>query len=272
VSPLGRRLRAVALAALPALLRAAPCEAQSTTPRPADMRPIRAGTYVPFYRLAARPTVRVRAFLLDARPVTNAAFLDFVRANPAWQRALTRRLFADGEYLSHWATDLSLGPQALPEQPVTRVSWFAARAFCRAMGRRLPTEAEWEYVARASERAADAPRDPATLARITAWYGHPGGGALPRVGAGRPDYWGLHDVHGLIWEWVEDFNSALVVTDSRDTTGPGAARFCGAASLGARDTRDYVAFMRYAFRQSLRGSYTVPNLGFRCAMDAPGGG
>lgn len=272
MSPRGRRAWTFVRAALPALLPAALAGAQPTPRPPSDMRPIRAGSYAPFYRLAARPTVQVRAFLLDARPVTNADFLDFVRANPAWRRARTRRLFADGEYLSHWASDLSLGPRALPDQPVTRVSWFAARAFCRARGRRLPTEAEWEYIARASERAADAPRDPATLARILAWYGRPGGGALANVGAGRPDYWGLRDVHGLIWEWVEDFNSALVVTDSRDNTGPGAARFCGAASLGARDTGDYVAFMRYAFRQSLRGSYTVPNLGFRCAMNAPRGG
>ena len=272
MSPAGHRLGAVVGAALSALLCAAPGGAQPTPRVPGDMRAIRAGTYVPFYRLAAQPTVTVRAFLLDARPVTNAAFLDFVRAQAAWQRARTRRLFADGEYLSHWESDLSLGPRAAPDQPVTRVSWFAARAFCRARGRRLPTEAEWEYVARASEVAADAPRDPATIARIMAWYGRPGGGALASVGAGRPDYWGVHDLHGLIWEWVEDFNSALVVTDSRDNTGPGAARFCGAASLGARDTDEYPTFMRYAFRQSLRGSYTVANLGFRCAADAAPGG
>ena len=48
----------------------------------------------------------------------------------------------------------------------------------------------------------------------------------------------------------------------RDSGCPAAG---GAASLGARDTGDYAAFMRYAFRQSLRGAYTVHNLGFRCA-------
>ena len=255
--------------ALVAWLRIALVGAQSA---PVDQRPIRGATYVPFYRLAAQPTVTVRPFRLDASPVTNARFLEFVRAHPAWQRGNTRRLFADPGYLAHWASDLSLGPNARPAQPVTRVSWFAARAFCRALGRRLPTEAEWEYAARASGRSPDAPRDPATLARIVAWYGRPGGGALADVGASRPNYWGVYALHALVWEWVEDFNSALVVTDSRDNNGPGPSRFCGAASLGARDTGDYAAFMRYAFRQSLRGSYTVPNLGFRCAADAAPGG
>ena len=92
MSPAGHRLGAVVGAALSALLCAAPGGAQPTPRVPGDMRAIRAGTYVPFYRLAAQPTVTVRAFLLDARPVTNAAFLDFVRAQAAWQRARTRRL------------------------------------------------------------------------------------------------------------------------------------------------------------------------------------
>lgn len=236
------------------------------------MRAIRGGTYVPFYRLAVAPTVTVRPFWIDARPVTNEGFLAFVRANPAWQRSHTRRLFADAEYLSHWSSDAELGPRAGADRPVTRVSWFAARAYCHSLHRRLATEAEWEFVARASERAPDAPRDPGTLERITSWYGRPGGGELAPVGASPANYWGVYDLHGLIWEWVEDFNSALVVTDSRDTTAPGPARFCGAASMGARDAGDYPAFMRYAFRQSLRGSYTVPNLGFRCAADAAPGG
>jgi formylglycine-generating enzyme required for sulfatase activity len=265
----GRRSGVLARVALAAWLRVALVGAQ---PAHVEMRPHSGATYVPFYRLAAQPTITVRPFRLDAVSVTNARFLEFVRAHPAWRRANTRRLFADPGYLAHWASDLSPGANARPNQPVTRVSWFAARAFCRALGRRLPTEAEWEYAARASVRSPDAPRDPATLARIVAWYGRPGGGVLADVGASPPNYWGVYDLHALVWEWVEDFNSALVVTDSRDNNGPGPSRFCGAASQGARDTGDYAAFMRYAFRQSLRGSYTVPNLGFRCAADAAPGG
>ena len=256
------RALAAALAAL--VTHAAGALAQATPP---DMRAIRGGTYAPFYRLTARPTVTVAAFLLDARPVTEGQFAAFVRAHPAWRRGRVVALFADPGYLAHWPDADGPSVSADPARPVTRVSWFAARAYCESVGRRLPTEAEWEFVARASETAPDAPRDPATVARILAWYGRTGAAPPGPVGAGRPNVWGLHDLHALVWEWVEDFNSALVVTDSRDNTGPGAARFCGAASLGARDTGDYAAFMRYAFRQSLRGAYTVHNLGFRCARD-----
>ena len=255
---------------LPTLLAVLLCAVAARgqrAPRAApDLRVVRGGAYAPFYRIAGRDRVVVPTFALDATPVTNARFLAFVRAHPTWQRGRVRRLFADADYLAHWAGDVELGPNTRPAQPVTRVSWFAARAFCQAEGRRLPREAEWEYVARASQTSPDAPRDPATTARIIAWYGRPDA-PIADVGAARPDYWGLYDLHGLVWEWVEDFNSALVVTDSRDNQGPGVGRFCGAASVGARDVGDYVAFMRYAFRQSLRGAYTVRNLGFRCAVD-----
>ena len=44
--------------------------------------------------------------------------------------------------------------------------------------------------------------------------------------------------------------------------------YCAGGALGATDTRNYAAFMRYAFRSSLKGNYTVPNLGFRGARDA----
>ncbi|MFO0646793.1 MAG: formylglycine-generating enzyme family protein [Polyangiales bacterium] len=254
------------LALLIALLCAGAAWGQRAPRVADDLRVIRGGEYQPFYRLAGRNRVTVRAFAMEVTPVTNARYLAFVQANPAWQRSRVRRLFADADYLAHWRADTELGPDARPSQPVTRVSWFAARAYCRAQGRRLPTEAEWEYVARASERSPEAPSDPVTTARILAWYGHPQA-PLSDVGLGRADYWGLRDIHGLVWEWVDDFNSALVVTDSRDNQGPGVGRFCGAASAGARDVGDYVAFMRYAFRQSLRGAYTVRNLGFRCATD-----
>src|SRR5689334_18913665 len=82
--------------------------------------------------------VRVASFRMDRTPVTNAQFLEFVRAHPEWRRDRVVSLFADGEYLSHWTAPEELGPQALAQQPVTRVSWFAARAYCAAEGARLP--------------------------------------------------------------------------------------------------------------------------------------
>ena len=69
-----------------------------------------------------------------------------------------------------------------------------------------------------------------------------------------------------LWEWTLDFNSLPVASGSQED-GSGASLFCGAGAR-ARDARDYTAFLRYAFRSSLKASYTLKNLGFRCAKDA----
>ncbi|MFA5057787.1 MAG: SUMF1/EgtB/PvdO family nonheme iron enzyme, partial [Opitutaceae bacterium] len=85
------------------------------------------------------------------------------------------------------------------------------------------------------------------------------------AGSGRPNFYGARDLLDLVWEWVDDFNSAMVTGDSR---GAGAAGlFCGSGATGSRDPSDYAAFMRTGYRSSLRANYTVPNLGFRCAQD-----
>ena len=57
---------------------------------------------------------------------------EFVRGHERWRRSRVTRLFAEEAYLSHWAGDLELGPDAGPTQPVTFVSWFAAMAYCRS--------------------------------------------------------------------------------------------------------------------------------------------
>jgi formylglycine-generating enzyme required for sulfatase activity len=86
------------------------------------------------------------------------------------------------------------------------------------------------------------------------------------VGSGQPNYFGVRDLLSLVWEWVDDFNTALVTGESRADTGLERTLFCGAGAAGARDLENYPAFMRAGMRSSLRASYVVPNLGFRCAQ------
>ena len=71
------------------------------------------------------------------------------------------------------------GREARPDQPVTRVSWFAARAYCEAAGARLPTWYEWEFAAAADEHRPDARSDPDWREKILDWYGQPAGGSWP---------------------------------------------------------------------------------------------
>ncbi len=218
------------------------------------------GSYEPLYPAElASPRVQVDAFVLDVLPVTAGKFSAFVEAHPQWSPARITPLFADDGYLS--------STQA-PDEPVVNVSWFAARAYCAEQGKRLPTEDEWEYVARASATQVDGSSDPELMGQILQWYGQPGSTALRPVGQGEPNVFGVHDMHGLVWEWVEDFNNTLFGTDGRDGGDEEDLRFCGAGALSATDPTDYASFMRIAFRSSLRGSYTMSNLGFRCATDA----
>jgi formylglycine-generating enzyme required for sulfatase activity len=233
------------------------------------MAKIPAGKYEPAFRMPNEPKeVIVDEFLLDILPVTNREFLEFVRANPQWQRSRVKRLFADEQYLAHWAGDLELGRGVAPAAPVVRVSWFAARAYARWQGKRLPTTAEWEYAAQASESQVNGLLDRSFRARLHALYTSPASAELLPVGAAQPNFHGLHDLHGLVWEWVADFSTAMVTGDARGDTGLERQLFCGSGAQGAKDIGDFPAFMRFAFRSSLKASYTVPNLGFRCAASA----
>jgi sulfatase modifying factor 1 len=234
---------------------------------PGRMVAIPGGSLRPIYAGSGSPS-RVEAFYLDRDPVTNAEYLRFVKFFFNFRRDRISPLFADEDYLARWKGPTELGPRAEPGQPVTNVSWFTAKAYCAARGARLPTEVEWEYAASASETQADATSQPGWTETILGWYAHPSPDVLPPVGQSKANYFGVRDLHGLVWEWVLDFNSTLVTSDSRGTKGADTQTFCGAGALGLTDSRDYAGFMRSAFRSSLAANYTARSLGFRCARDS----
>jgi formylglycine-generating enzyme required for sulfatase activity len=213
-------------------------------------------------------TVKIAPFELQQRPVTNAEFLGFVRSQPRWQRDKVALVLAEPRYLSHWAGPTALGSGALPAQPVVQVSWFAASAYCEAQGARLPTWSEWEYAAAADETRRDARSDPAWRERILAWYSKPSNQALPRAGLQAPNAWGVQDIHGLVWEWTDDFSSLLVSGDNRMQGDAEKFKFCGAGALSMDDRDNYAVLMRVALLSSLEARDTTAKLGFRCARDA----
>lgn len=208
--------------------------------------------------------VDVRPFELRRTPVTLAEYLAFVRANPAWQRGHVPALFADALYLASWPSALQLPPGVDPASPVVHVSWFAARAYCESEGARLPTWLEWEYAAAADETRRDARADPAWRQRILAWYARPSNAPAGPVG-GPPNVYGVSDLHGLAWEWVEDFNALFIAGDSRTQGDPDLAKFCGSGALNIVDRESYAVVMRIALLSSLDAAGTTGNLGFRCA-------
>lgn len=233
-----------------------------------ELRRVGRGAYDDFLARApdgaAAPRVRVAAFLLEVRPVTRAQFRAFVRATPRWRRGNVPEVLAEPQYLAHWAAPLDPGVDALA-LPVTEVSWHAARAYCRWRGRRLPTEAEWEWAARADARLADASAEPTYARQLLAWYSRPHSGPPRASGSGPANVWGVRDLHALVWEWVDDYGASMVASDDRERGGRDAQRVCGAGALSGGDATAYATFMRYAFRSSLRANFALPTLGFRCA-------
>jgi hypothetical protein len=113
--------------------------------------------------------------------------------------------------------------------PVVNVSWNDAAAFCQWLGRkeskeyRLATEAEWEYTCRAgSTTRYNFGDEEAALGDYVWWQGNSGRGAHP-VGEKNPNAWGLHDMHGNVWEWCADGYDANYYERSPNDDPPGPA-------------------------------------------------
>lgn len=210
--------------------------------------------------------VELPAFQMRSTPVTNAEFRAFTGAHPQWRRDRIPALFAESRYLQHWQAADAIAP-GQAQQPVTAVSWFAAQAYCESENARLPTWHEWEYVAAADATRADARSDPAWRERILGWYAQTSGKPLANVG-GEPNLFGVRDVHGLVWEWVDDFNALMVSADNREQGDPDLQKFCGAGALSMQDRDNYAVLMRIAMLSSLQAANITANLGFRCARDA----
>jgi formylglycine-generating enzyme required for sulfatase activity len=143
-----------------------------------------------------------------------------------------------------------------PAGPVEQVSWKDAAAFCTALSRKtgrtvqLPTEAQWEYAYRAGTKSrfsfGDADKDLPT----GAWYSNTSGGKPHSVGGKKPNAWGLHDMHGNVWEWCADwYADSYANAETLDPKGPDSGKLriirgaafcdnsyrCRAAARGSHD-------------------------------------
>jgi formylglycine-generating enzyme required for sulfatase activity len=229
----------------------------------AEPVPLPAGRFAPLFGLdVGQVDFPVAAFRLDVRPVSRGEWTKFLEENPSWRAGAPPKTLVDERYLASLAQPLAA------HAPVVEVSYFAARAFCAWKGGRLPSTLEWEYAAAADETRRDASRDPLFAQRILDWYGKPTKpGDLELPGSPRNAY-GAEAMHGLVWEWTNDFNAVFVSGDNRQDGDKNAKYMCGSSATGSARREDYAAFMRYALRSSLTPRTALPTLGFRCAYAA----
>jgi len=232
----------------------------------AIMAKIKGGKYIPLYGRDSQ-LVTINSFSMDMFPVSNVNYLAFVKKNKRWRKSKIKKIFADENYLYSWKNDTNIGNDMNPNSAITNVSWFAAKAYCECQGKRLPTVDDWEYVAMANENIADARKIKSYNQSILDWYEKPNT-SINSIGKSFKNYWGVYDLHGLVWEWTSDFGSILLTGESRNDVKTDKDLFCGSGSINATDLMNYATFMRYAFRGSLKANYNVKNLGFRCVNDS----
>jgi len=194
--------------------------------------------------------VEIRPFYLGRYPVTNEEYGRFLQANPQEKEP------------TFWAERRF--NQA--RQPVVGVDWEEARRFAQWAGGRLPTEAEWEYAARAGSTGEYFWGEVDTEAAEYAWYSGNAQGVTHPVGEKRPNAFGLYDMAGNAWEWVadrwHDSYRGAPLDGSAWEEGGGGRRVVRGGSWSYD-----MAFLRPAYRFRSDPDGRGYSLGFRLAQD-----
>jgi iron(II)-dependent oxidoreductase len=201
-------------------------------------------------------------------PVTNAQFATFLRAADAID-ARGRRLFdfIDADARIHRVDGKWLADAGFENHPVVEPSWFGASAYCVWLGRRLPTEAEWEKAARGTD------------ARRYPWGGHPPDKTRAQFGAGWNETapvgrfvagaspYGVLDLAGNVWEWVSSAYTPYPY-DARDgREDPTAERVRGTRGGGHDSPAREITTTQRGRDLSRNHRVGHHNIGFRCAAD-----
>ncbi len=161
-------------------------------------------------------TVQVGPVRVARHEITQNEFLLFVLANPQWRRDRIDSRLHDGDYLKSWISWRQFPPE-LDRHPVTRVSWYAAAAFCEWAGGRLPTRREWQAVAHAAEHSFPWGKKPPSGSLLNfcdreclrshrhllwsdGWVETAPVGSFPEGGTRE----GVLDLSGNVWEWAAE--------------------------------------------------------------------
>jgi formylglycine-generating enzyme required for sulfatase activity len=177
---------------------------------------------------------------------------------------------------AQWEAVMGSNPsyfEGKPDHPVEQVSWEEVQQFLQRLNDRrdgnlyrLPSEAQWEYACRAGSTDAYCFGDEEGQLGKYAWYGNNAGVTTHPVGQKQPNAWGLYDMHGNVWEWVQDWYGPYTADALTDPSGPttGAGRVVRGGCW--YDPAQY-ARSAYGYRDPPGDRIDV--LGFRCLSSAP---
>ena len=205
--------------------------------------------------------VKVDEFWIDKCEVTNYQFLLVAAQHPFLRKSTFPRKFHDGNYLLNWPDDL------LPEtgselKPVIHVSWYAARHYCNYVGKRLPSEAEWEIAARAGTEGAYSVEGGAEFLEDYAWFRVNSGRTIHTTAQKISNPNGLFDIHGNAWEWVYDWFGIYTTDNASNPQGPEIGKY---RVLRGGSWSNPPEYLRSAMRRDALPTSTSNNIGFRCA-------
>ncbi|PYT00084.1 MAG: hypothetical protein DMF63_08940 [Acidobacteria bacterium] len=213
-----------------------------------------------FAEEAPKHRVTIRPFYLDRTEVTNGQFKLFIERHTEWQKEKIPAEYHNGKYLQNWSgTDFPIGKD---KYPVVFVSWYAANAFCRAQGKRLPTEAEWEYAARGGLKGKAFPWGDEMPDKTRANFNASGLKAPTAVASYPANGYGLFDMAGNVWEiladeWQKYPAKANAASDYLQVKTRRALR---GGSYGGSPVN-----LRVAYRDSHSPENAVEHVGFRCS-------
>jgi formylglycine-generating enzyme required for sulfatase activity len=238
------------------------------------------GTSAPFADKRERPQheVVIDPFYLDIYPVTNGQFAEFINANPEWGKDATVDRLKNIYYLKLWDGDHC--PDRQENFPVVYVSWYAAEAYAKWAGLRLPTEAEWEFALRDGnhEKAWDYPWGPNHDSIPPDYENAIVGRRITAIGAIRQPNYGLYDMTGNVNEWVSDWfgdayfgecmRATLQGRTVNEPKGPpfGHEKVLRGGSFLDGPKENYRSFTCF-HRAFLFPQNTNQDGGFRCAKD-----
>jgi formylglycine-generating enzyme required for sulfatase activity len=187
-------------------------------------------------RLVPRLTnsVGMEFLLIPAGTFTMGAIDSYPDEQPIRTVRISRPFYL-GKYevtQAQWEAVMGYNPSSWRGQrdlPVEQVSWEDVQEFLRRLNAeeggtryRLPTEAEWEYAARAGTTTAYSFSSDVSRLDEYAWYGGNAAHTSHPVGQLKPNAWGLHDMHGNVWEWVHDWYETYPIGAVTDPQGPAA--------------------------------------------------